>query len=333
MAQGIYNSGKRLSETLNFILDFSVAEADKVEVFPQNLKIVPVVNSCIEQFDENLKKKNLTLKTEFPVEDVYSSLDERLFKRIVYNLIDNAVKFTQTGGILVKVEKENIDGTPWSVLKVKDSGIGIKEENFNLIYEDFRQVSEGISRHFEGTGLGLTITKKTVELMGGTISVQSIYGEGTTFTVKFPMTKNPFLATNLIKTDKSSQLADASQDRFPVALYIEDDPINRDVMVMFLKKTCQVATAGSAEAALNMATSKRYDLFLVDINLGESMSGMEVVKSLLTMPDYSNTPIIAVTAYSMGNERSEFLRGGCTHYLAKPFRKRELIDLIESILL
>jgi CheY-like chemotaxis protein len=104
-------------------------------------------------------------------------------------------------------------------------------------------------------------------------------------------------------------------------------------MVMFLKKTCQVDTAGSAEAALNMATSKRYDLILVDINLGESMSGMEVVKLLLTMPDYCNTPIIAVTAYSMGNERSEFLRGGCTHYLAKPFRKRELIDLVESILL
>jgi CheY-like chemotaxis protein len=219
------------------------------------------------------------------------------------------------------------------VLQVKDTGIGIKNENFNLIFEDFRQVSEGISRQFEGTGLGLTITKKTVELMGGTISVDSTFGEGATFIVKFPMTKNPFLATNLIKTDKSSQLADASQDRFPVALYIEDDPINRDVMVMFLKKTCQVDTAGSAEAALNMATSKRYDLILVDINLGESMSGMEVVKLLLTMPDYCNTPIIAVTAYSMGNERSEFLRGGCTHYLAKPFRKRELIDLVESILL
>lgn len=333
MAQGIYNSGKRLSETLNFILDFSVAEADKIEVFPQDIKFVPVIESCIEQFSENLERKNLILTTQFPDEEIYSSLDERLFKRIVYNLIDNAIKFTQTGGILVKVEKEDIEGTPWAVLQVKDTGIGIKEENFHLIYEDFRQVSEGISRNYEGTGLGLTITKKTVELMGGIISVESNIGEGATFIVKFPMTKNPFLATNLIKTDKSSQLADASQDRFPVALYVEDDPINRDVMGMFLNKTCILDTAGSGEVALKMITSKKYDLILVDINLGESMSGMEVVKSLLEMPDYHNVPIIAVTAYSMGNERSNFLNGGCTHYLAKPFRKRELIDLVESILM
>lgn len=333
MAQGIYNSGKRLSETLNFILDFSVAEADRIEVFSQDIKIVPVVESCIEQFEENLKKKNLTLKTEFPVEDVFSSLDERLFKRIVYNLIDNAVKFTHAGLILVKVEKENINGTPWSVLKIKDSGIGIKKENFDLIFEDFRQVSEGISRNYEGTGLGLTITKKTVELMGGTISVDSTFGKGSTFTVKFPLIQNPFLSTSLDKTDNSTQSVDSSEKRLPVALYVEDDPINRDVMVMFLNKICTLDTADSGEAALNMANSKNYDLILLDINLGDSMSGMDVVKSLLAMPEYHNIPIIAVTAYSMGNERSEFLKGGCTHYLAKPFRKRELIDLVESILL
>ncbi len=114
---------------------------------------------------------------------------------------------------------------------------------------------------------------------------------------------------------------------------MEDDPINRDVMVIFLNKICTLDTADSGEAALNMAASKNYDLILLDINLGDSMSGMDVVKSLLAMPEYHDIPIIAVTAYSMGNERSEFLKGGCTHYLAKPFRKRELIDLVESILL
>jgi CheY-like chemotaxis protein len=234
---------------------------------------------------------------------------------------------------LVKVEKEDIEGTPWADLKVKDSGIGIKDENFHLIFEDFRQVSEGISRNYEGTGLGLTITKKTVELMGGTISVDSTFGKGSTFTVKFPMKQNPFLTTNWEKFDHSFQPVDSSEQRFPDVLYVEDDPINRDVMVMFLKKTCKVDTTGSAEAALNMATSKRYDLILVDINLGDSMSGMDFVKSLLMIPDYHNVPIVAVTAYSIGNERSEFLKGGCTHYLAKPFRKRELIDLVESILM
>lgn len=333
MAQGIYNSGKRLSETLNFILDFSVAEADKIEVFFQNIKITPLVKSTLEQFDENLKRKNLTLKTEFPVEDVISALDERLFKRIIYNLIDNAVKFTHSGGIFVKVEKENIDGAPWSVIEVKDSGIGIKKENYDLIFEDFRQVSEGISRNYEGTGLGLTITKKTVELMGGTISVDSTFGEGTTFTVKFPMTQIPIVSTTLNKTGQSLRPVDSSEKRLPVALYVEDDPINRDVMVRFLNKICTVDTTGSGEAAISMATAKHYDLFLVDVNLGDSISGMDVVKSLSIMPEYRDITIIAVTAYSMGNERSEFLKGGCTHYLAKPFRKKELIDLVESILL
>lgn len=333
MAKGIYNSAKRLSETLNFILDLSVVESDKVELFSQNLEVVPVVESCIRQFEDSLQKKKLSLVTQFPHEDIYSSLDERLFKRIIYNLFDNAVKFTKQGGISVIIEKENINEAPWVVIKVKDTGIGIKEKHFELIFEDFRQVSEGISRQYEGTGLGLTMTKKTVELMGGTISVESTFGEGSTFIVKFPLTLTDKSSLKLVRKGNISAKTEASEYRLPVALYVEDDPINRDLMIAYLNKICIVETADSVEDAMNKAAGKKYDLVLVDINLGVSMNGMDIVKTLLSMPVYQNIPMVAVTSYSMGNERSEFLNGGCTHYLAKPFSKQELIELVEGILM
>jgi CheY-like chemotaxis protein len=215
---------------------------------------------------------------------------------------------------------------------VKDTGIGIKKEDYGLIFEDFRQVSEGISRHFEGTGLGLTITKKTVELMGGEISLESTFGKGTIFTVKFPLVEDIQSLSQLKDANRPAAETGKTGFRMPVVLYVEDDKINRDVMVMFLNKICSVETAESGEVALKMAAAKKYDIILLDINLGDSLGGMEVVKSILAIPEYQNIPLVAVTSYSMGNERSEFLNGGCTHFLAKPFRKREIISLIESIL-
>jgi CheY-like chemotaxis protein len=309
-----------------------VVEADQIELFSKNIHIEPIIKNSLTQFEANLDKKKLKLETNFPEQELTAFLDERLFGRIIYNLVDNAIKFTHQGVITIELKKEIINGAGWAVLYVKDTGIGIKKENYGLIFEDFRQVSEGISRQFEGTGLGLTITKKTVKLMGGEISVESTFGKGTIFTVKFPLIEDIQSLSTLNDVKDKAQETEKAGFRLPVVLYVEDDKINRDVMVMFLNKICSVETAESGEVALKMITAKKYDIILLDINLGDSIGGMGVVKSILAVPEYQNIPIIAVTSYSMGNERSEFLNGGCTHFLAKPFRKQEILSLIESIL-
>ena len=186
MVDGIFLSGNRLLRTLNLILDLSRIEANKFAVTLININIAEEVQTIIKSFLGISLKRKLSLETVIKDYDVYSLLDKRLFEQIMNNLINNALKYTDKGKITVIVDKQFIDDDYYSIVKVIDTGIGIPKDSLNLIFEEFRQVSEGISRHFEGTGLGLTITKKSVELLGGKIFVESELDVGSTFTIIFP---------------------------------------------------------------------------------------------------------------------------------------------------
>ena len=336
MTQGIYDSGKRLSETLNFILDLSVAETDKAEVIARDIAVIPLAENSISLFAKEAAKKNLQFEIIIKDEDIYAHLEEHLLNRIVYNLLDNAIKFTKKGKISVEIGKEVIAESKWFYLKVKDTGIGIAADKLDLIWDEFRQVSEGLSRSYEGSGLGLTISKRAVELMQGLISVESELGVGSVFTVKFPALNIappkeklvPGIQAAVIQPEKET----AASATLPLALCVEDDFTNRNVIKYFLKNICTVEMAENAEAALQLTAEKKYDLVLMDINLGGEMNGMEVVQEILKKPQYFSTPLIAVTAYATEKDKADFLKGGCTHYISKPFQKHEIIDLVTGAL-
>lgn len=349
MAQGVFQSGRRLCETLNLILDLSEAEADKIEVIAKDIAVIPLVKNSISSFVKEAAKKDLQLETIIKDENIYAHLDEHLFNRILYNLIDNALKFTKHGEITVEIGKEVSDGKDpdysgvnWFYVKVKDTGIGIARDKIDLIWDEFRQVSEGISRSYEGPGLGLTISKRAVELMQGVISVESELGVGSTFTVKFPAVSVVPQKEELVQEESERSFGQAAVIQreketvetaaLPFVLCVEDDFVNRHIVKLFLKNICIVETAEDGETALQLAAENKYDLILMDINLGGGMNGMEAVKEIVKMPQYAGTPIIAVTAYAMGKDKAEFLKGGCTHYIAKPFLKHEFIDLVTSAL-
>lgn len=341
MVQGIYQSGKRLSETLKFILDLSEAETGKMEVIAKDISVVPIIKESVQHFRSDAAIRNLKLETIINDENIIAHLDEILLKRILHNLLDNAIKFTKVGSIKVEVGYEEVKGeqkaSPMFFIKITDTGIGIPEDKIDLIWEEFRQVSEGISRNYEGPGLGLTISKKAVELMKGNITVESKFGEGSTFTVRFPSLSQKTIITG--KDDENSKFRnlpiDKSANKILQAsvLYVEDDFINRNMVKLFLKDTCDVETAEDGLTALKLLNEKKYDFFMIDINLGEGMNGLELVKEILKIPHYVGTPIAAVTAYAMGKDKSESLQAGCTHYLAKPFRKKEMIELVKKALL
>ncbi len=332
MAQGIYLSGKRLSETLNFILDLSEAETDRIEVIAKDIAVIPIVKNSIDSFSKEAAERNLQLETIIKEENISVHLDEHLFSRILHNLLDNAIKFTKEGKVIVEIGREITSGEDWLSIKIKDTGIGIAEDKIDLIWDEFRQVSEGLTRSYEGAGLGLTISKKAVELMQGNISVESELGVGSTFTVKFPAVSVIPQKEEVVKEKQAAVIQPEKETAgLPLVLCVEDDFANRNIIKFFLKNTCVVDLAEDATAALQLAVEKKYDLVLMDINLGGEMNGMEVVQEILKMPQYFSTPIIAVTAYAMGKDKTEFLRGGCTHYISKPFQKRELIDLVTSV--
>ncbi|MFA5803474.1 MAG: PAS domain S-box protein [Melioribacteraceae bacterium] len=336
MSQGIFDSGKRLSETLNFILDLSEAETVKVEEVAKDIAVIPLVKNSIKPFSKEIAKRGLQLETIVKDENIYAHLEEHLFNRVLYNLLDNAIKFTKKGKISVEIGREVSDEKAWLYVKIKDTGIGIAPDKIDLIWDEFRQVSEGLSRSFEGAGLGLTISKKAVELMHGVIFVESELGVGSTFTVKFPAVSFLPQKEELIQT-KDDTGFQSKQEKvetadLPLILCVEDDYVNSHIVKLYLKNICRVDTAESVEKALLLAAEKKYELILMDINLGEGVSGMEVVKEIVKMPQYLGTPIIAVTAYAMEKDKAEFLKGGCTGYISKPYQKEELIDLVTSSL-
>lgn len=185
-AQVIHKSAKRLMDTLNLILDLSKIEADRLDISQMECDACEVVTQSFNIFISDAKKKNLKFELFKPPHHIPVILDERIFSHICTNLINNAIKFTTVGGVKVEVNEISTHEGRSLILTVQDTGIGIAKQNQLLIFEEFRQESEGIGRNFEGTGLGLTVTKKFVEKLNGEIHLESEPGHGTTFTVIIP---------------------------------------------------------------------------------------------------------------------------------------------------
>ena len=334
MADRILTSANRLMETLNLLLDLSRIEARKVDINLQPYRIAELVESQILLFEAVAERKNLYLNTQIKDHNLLALVDEQIFRQIISNLINNALKYTYTGGVKVIVDSVKENNTNFVQVTVKDTGIGIPEESIGLIFQEFRQVSEGFNRHFEGTGLGLTITKNFVEMMKGEISVTSTVGSGSSFKVVFPQVENYHEIESPKLIEVSSNLMEEKElilDFRPRILIVENDSASIDIIRLFLKDLCDVEFTDSGEKAFQLVNESDYDLILMDINLGKGMSGTETTKEIRKIDRYKNIPIVAITGFAMRGDREEFLKAGCTHYLSKPFSRGKITRLIQQI--
>ena len=185
MAEFIHKSSKRLNDTLTSLLDISKLESRKMNLDFSPIEIVSTLKNCRSRFTEAAIAKGLIINLKLEKEKIYIDAEPTIINKIFCNLLDNAVKYTKHGEIVLSVTKLNNK----AIVKIVDSGIGISEENLELIFEPFRQASEGLTRKYEGSGLGLSITKKYVEILGGKIIVQSKIDMGTSITLEFPVSK------------------------------------------------------------------------------------------------------------------------------------------------
>jgi len=187
MASIIYTSGKRLTRTLNNILDLSKISSEQMILELEEVNINEAISDIIGLFTQAAKNKGLSIKFIKKDDPLISKLSYDKFIEIMDNIINNAIKFTREGEITITSEKQKIKGKSFSIISVKDTGIGIDKEDIKYIFDEYRQVSEGLARKYEGTGLGLTISKKYAELMNGTIEVESKLNHGSNFILKFPL--------------------------------------------------------------------------------------------------------------------------------------------------
>jgi len=285
-------------------------------------------------FEAVAERKNLFLETKYVDQNLFAEVDEQIFRQIINNLVNNALKYTYTGGVSVTVDSTTNNSKPFVRISVKDSGIGIPQESISLIFQEFRQVSEGFNRHFEGTGLGLTITKNFVEMMNGHIKVKSTVGSGSTFSVLFPSIEvyDQVKQTNV----DSFENPPASENKLtqgykPKLLVVDNDESSRDIIKLFLKDMCEMEFADSGEKAFHLLNDKKFDIILMDINLGKGMSGVESTREIKKIESYKDVPIIAITGFAMRGDKEEFIQAGCTHYLSKPFSRTKLIKLLNEI--
>ena len=330
MATTITNSGKRLLETLNLILDLSKIEADKIQVHFREVNIADEITGTIKLLKPVADKKKLYLKSEFYNENILLRLDRRLFQSIITNLINNGIKYTINGGVTVSSKIIENNNNSFVEIKVSDTGIGIKKEDQAFVFDEFRQASEGFNRNFEGTGLGLTITKKFVEKMGGTISLESNPASGTTFCVVFPLTTKGFnMYHTFTETNPPEVIVDKSRKaENEKVLIIDDDPATRKIVELYLKNQIAAKAVCNIKEALQEANDFEYSLVLMDISLGQGISGVELLKDFREISHYKNIPIIAVTAHAMVGDKEKFLNEGFNDYLSKPFTK---VDLMKKI--
>jgi len=348
MAGIILKSGSHLMETLNLILDLTRIESNRLEIKLKEFNVSNIVLDVVKLFSIAAKEKSLVLNTVIKDGKISALMDRRMFSQVIQNLLANAIKYTSKGEVSVEVNKAVIGAKEYMELKVKDTGIGIPPESINKIFEPFRQVSEGLNRNYQGTGLGLTITKKFVEMMDGKIAVESTLGKGSVFTVYLPSVKtvkgekkekglrreyHPERVV-YVAAEKKPELSQPSSDlsKLPEVLLVENDNPSIGIITLYLQNLCKVDVAKDGLSAVEMSAEKNYKAILMDIDLGFGMNGLEAAKRIKSLPQYVNTPIVAVTAYALIGDKERFLAEGCTHYIPKPFTKDELLNLVSQLI-
>ena len=335
----IKTSGKRLLNTLNSVLDLSMLEAGTLELHLEVLDVVAEVQQIVQLLPPVARGKGLDLQMQFPASKVEAMLDRACLDRILTNLIGNAINFTERGEVtlVVRARAEQVE------IEVSDTGIGISEAFMPYLFEAFKQESTGLTRSHEGTGLGLTITKQLIALMEGEITVESRKGEGSRFTVTFPrLATQPEAAT---KAPEAATKAPEAAPRHPAGkhslwparvLAVDDNPAMLYLLERFLEEmpeASEVDTAEDEESALALARRQRYDVVLLDINLGVIRTGVDVLQALRQLPEYAMVPAVAVTAYALPGDRERFLEAGFDAYLSKPFTEEQLRQVLIAVLL
>ena len=333
------NSGHRLLNTVNDYMDISLIASGNQEVFFRPINIKNLINETYDSFLQTVSEKNIELSADissdvsaqgkdFGFTKVIS--DDFLIKKILYHLLDNAVKFTQEGAISLGYSVKN------DVIEfyVKDTGIGINKDSLKKIFDYFDQEDISISRGFEGSGLGLSISKGIVELLGGKIWVESVKGIGSTFFFTIPVSEPNIVSPLTAGVDTSTlppldSLEKVNLSSKPVILIAEDDKLNYIFYVTLLKKLkVDILHAQTGlEAVEHCKNNPDISLILMDLKMPE-MNGLEATREIRTFR--SNLPIIAVTAYAMSGDEKKAFDAGCSDYIAKPFNKNDLYQKLES---
>lgn len=340
-------AGRNLLTIINDILDFSKIEAGNIDLILTEYSVKDIINECYQMVELKAADKGLEVSVSIQpsMPDKLLGDDSRI-KQIIINILNNAIKYTREGSVSVVVTGEET-GDDRCLLRVAiaDTGIGIAPENIDKIFTSYQRVDEGKNKAIEGTGLGLSITKQFVEMMNGNILVESVYGQGSTFTVEIPQI---IMAPILVGDFKVGMHIRKEDGTLPVQqptasftapsakiLVVDDVPVNIKVMQGLLKKTkADISSAQSGQEAIDkVKVHNDFDIIFLD-HMMPGMDGIETLQELKKMPgfDLSKTPVIMLTANAMQGAKEEYMSKGFVDYLSKPISEDKLYDVLHKYL-
>jgi signal transduction histidine kinase/DNA-binding response OmpR family regulator len=310
----IRTGARHLLQLINDILDLSKVEAGQLQIFPENALMRELIGEVLSIVNPMATIKKITIEHPFAGEPVGVHADRIRLKQVVYNLLSNAIKFTPEGGhVRITVTDE---GTLFR-FAVTDTGVGIKAEDLELIFEEFRQVSETTKGVREGTGLGLAITRRLVEQHGGKLWVESTFGEGSTFYFTMPKAKGSAAPIEIV----------ARRPDAPLVLVVDDEPVARELLATYLtEESFQVTTAATGPEAIEKARRQQPNVITLDILLANG-SGFGTLYDLKTTPETAEIPVVVV---SVVDQKKMGLALGASEYLIKPVQKDGLIDAVNK---
>jgi CheY-like chemotaxis protein/anti-sigma regulatory factor (Ser/Thr protein kinase) len=333
----IYSSSKHLLDLINDILDLSKVEAGALEV--EQIACAPhlLIHEVVTVLGVKAREKGITLA--FNAEGMVPATihsDPTYLRRIVTNLVGNAVKFTENGGVSVTLRLIESNGEPQIAIDVSDTGIGIPPEHLESMFDPFSQADSSVTRRFGGTGLGLTISRRLARAMGGNITASSKVGKGSTFTMTVSTGSlsgvgllNP---SEILAAGTDGEVEEQTRWRFPSAriLVVDDAPENRELLTLLLGDSgLRVDEAGNGRAGVEKARRNSYDLILMDMQM-PVMDGFTATRILRA--DGLTIPIIALTANAMKDSEREVLEAGCSGIQTKPINIDELMQTLADTL-
>ncbi|KAM3093057.1 GAF domain-containing protein [Phormidesmis sp. 146-12] len=334
----IHSSGEHLLSLINDILDLAKVEAGKEELSFTSLCVQEVCNSCLSLVRERAYDRGLQLTTHLDPNANFCMADVRRLKQILLNLLSNAIKFTPSGKVSLIVQKQPHGIT----FTIADTGIGIAEKKLPLLFQPFSQVDSQLNRRYEGTGLGLVLARNLAKLHGGDITVKSIAGKGSQFTLYLPdeppglLQFQPAMPSDVsvrsTEADSSVRSMHPAQDQGRI-LVVEDDQNSALLLQDFLSALgYQVMHSTDSTRFLEDIQAVNPDLILLDVQLPNGVTGLDLLATLRQNPKWQHLPVVMITAMAMRGDRERCLAVGATDYLSKPIQTDQLKSLLTQYL-
>ncbi|MDH3306657.1 MAG: PAS domain S-box protein [Acidimicrobiia bacterium] len=323
----IEDSGRHLLELINDILDLAKIEADKLEALVAPVEVLPLVESALGVIRETATGAGLRTDVDVDRDLPRVLADARRTKQVLINLLSNATKFTESGGTIGVTARE---AEGMVAVTIWDTGVGIPEDQLSNIFSPFEQVDHSLARSHEGTGLGLTLSRRFVEMQNGTLTVESVPGSGSQFTFTLPVV--PDVSEPILSPTTESAGTQPTAAAMTRVLVVEDNAVNRLIVTDYLE-ACGYHTdvAVDGEEAVEKALALLPDVILMDVQLPRR-DGLSATRELKSRSETAAIPVIALTALAMSGDAERCYEAGCDGYLSKPCDPDDFVAAIEKFL-